>query len=253
MPIVTPGVHPPRGPHPAIRRFFDANWADIVNQRPDGVRTHLDTERRLIRDLVPRGDYRAVLEVGCGDGSLLLPEVAALGVRYIGIDLAEEAVAAAERRAAELRTAGAGGRGVSRRAPDITLACADIAELPTLAPRLRLPGSGLLVAFPFNVFGNLPEPWTVVADVAALGADLVIGTYDTTPAASALRAEYYRACGLRGAIVIDERVARFRSGAFRSDVYRPAVLRARLTAHGYAVTQVRHGTAGLLCWAVRPH
>jgi SAM-dependent methyltransferase len=245
MPTVTPGVHPNPGPRPAIRRFFDEHWADIVAQRPDGVRTHLEAERRLVRDLVSRGGYRAVLEVGCGDGDLLLPVVVPLGVRYVGIDLAEAAVAAAEARAARLRRPG------PRRSPDITLACADVAELPALGTRLGLPGAGLLVAFPFNVFGNLPEPWAVVERVAALGADLVIGTYDTSPAASTLRAEYYRACGLRGAIVIDDDGARFRSGAFRSDVYHPATLRARLTERGFAVTQVRHGAAGLVCWATR--
>ena len=229
---------------PATRRFFERHWSAIVGRLPAAVRDHLAGERRVVRGILGVGRYDVVLEVGCAGGDLLLPEVIAGGLRYVGIDLAEGAVRAARRRADDAVRAG------SRDPGRVSVHRADIAELPELARRWGLPGSGLLVAFPFNVFGNLPEPWTVVGRVAERRADLVIGSYDTSDAATALRAEYYRACGLRGTMAADEHGVRFRSGAFRSDVHHPEVVRARLSEHGFEVTESRHGVAGLVYWGV---
>ncbi|MEJ3746687.1 hypothetical protein WEI85_25790 [Actinomycetes bacterium KLBMP 9797] len=199
---------------------FEHLWSTIIATQPPAVRAHLDLERGLAASVL--SGYRALVEVGCADGSLLLPVARRLGLDYLGLDLAGAAVAT---------TRAAGGAAVR----------ADVVDLGTLA----LPAGPLLVAYPFNVFGNLPEPHRALAATAAAGADALVLTYRTDARAAAVRAEYYAACGLPGALTTDEAGVHFASGGFRSSVYHQEVLTAWLTSHGYQVTVAPYGTAGL--------
>jgi SAM-dependent methyltransferase len=223
------------------RRFLEQRWHDLIATRPPGVRRHLTAERAVVRGLLRAGRYDAVAEVGCGDGTLLMADVVHAGLHYLGIDVAGGAVTAAELRAVPLRA-------TSSRS--VLVVQADAADLATiLTPALG--ELRLLVAFPFNVFGNLLEPWAVVRAVAELDAGIAVLTYDTTAAAAALRAEYYAACALPGRLERDDAGVRFRCGPFRSDVHRPAVLRARLRAEGFDVAERTYGPAGRLYHGTR--
>lgn len=204
---------------------FEELWSTIIATQPPAIRAHLDAERALAAPLI--GGYRSLVEVGCADGSLLRPAAHRLGIDYLGLDLAAGAVAA---------TRAAGGAAVH----------ADVVDLGTLP----LPGAPLLVAYPFNVFGNLPAPHRALAATAAAGADALVLTYRTDARAAAVRAEYYAACGLPGELTTDEVGVHFASGEFRSSVYRPEVLTAWLVSHGYRVTVTRYGTVGLAYHAV---
>jgi hypothetical protein len=204
----------------SLADFFDGAWERIIATQPPAVRAHLDAERAIAGTLT--GPYRALVEVGSADGSLLLPVARERGLAYLGLDLAAGAVAA---------TRAAGGDAVR----------ADVLDLAALP----LPAGPPLVAFPFNVFGNLPEPERAIDAVAAVGADALVLTYDTGPRAAATRIEYYRACGLPGELTTDPTGVHFTSGPFTSSVYHPQVLTAWLSARGYAVTVHRYGTAGL--------
>lgn len=211
-----------------LAAFFAEAWERIITTQPPAVRAHLDAERRLAATVLPR--YAGLVEVGCADGSLLRPVADREGLAYLGLDLAEGAVAA---------TRAAGGEAVR----------ADVVDLGTLA----LPGGPLLVAFPFNVFGDLPDPGAALDAVAASGADALVLTYDTSARAAAVRAEYYRACGLAtdaSQLVVDEVGVRFTAAPFTSSVYHQPVLRGWLAARGWRVTVRAYGAVGLAYHAV---
>jgi hypothetical protein len=195
-------------------------WARIITSQPAAVRTHLDAERRLASTVATR--YRSLVEVGCADGSLLLPVARRLGLDYLGVDLAAGAVEATQ----------------ALKAHAVQADAVDLAALP-------LPAGPLLIGYPFNVFGNLADPPRALAAAAATSADALILTYDTSPAAAALRTEYYAACDLPGELITDETGVHFESGTFRSSVYHPEVVLAWLTGAGYEVTVTRYAQAGL--------
>lgn len=200
--------------------FFDQGWARIIATRPPAVQAHLAAEQQLATGLLPA--YRGLVEVGCADGSLLRPSAATAGLAYLGLDLAAGAVAA---------TRAAGGDAVR----------ADVVDIAGLA----LPAGPLLVALPFNVFGNLPDPAVALAAVAATGADVLVLTYDTGPLAAAVRAEYYRACGLEGSLVADDLGVHFAAGPFTSSVYHRPVVEAWLRDLGWRVSVQPFGEVGV--------
>lgn len=219
----------------ALDRFWDRHWARIIDNQPPPVRDHLRSERALVGQQLDAGAYRTVVEAGCADGTLLLPEVVGRGLVYLGLDLAGGAVREARHRLASAGVPAAGSRVVR----------ADIQHLPRLVaagPPLLAPA---LVAFPFNVFGNLDAPPVALTAAAQVRADVIVLTYDTSEAAGALRAEYYAACGFRAPMVVDRTGVHLRTGGFRSSVYEPAVVVGWLRAAGFSATIHRYGAVGL--------
>ncbi|MCW6004381.1 class I SAM-dependent methyltransferase [Micromonospora sp. CPCC 205371] len=191
------------------------------------MRVHLDAERRLASTVAAR--YRSLVEVGCADGSLLLPVARRLGLDYLGVDLAAGAVEATRALGADAVQADA----------------CDLAALP-------LPAGPLLIGYPFNVFGNLPDPPEALAAAAATRAGSPVPTLHPSPAAAALRTGDYAACDLPGELTTDETGVHFLSGTFRSSVYHPEVTTAWLSAAGYHVTVTPYGLAGLSYHATLP-
>jgi hypothetical protein len=103
----------------------------------------------------------------------------------------------------------------------------------------------VLTAFPFNVFGNIPEPRSAVEAAASVSADALILTYDTSAGARHLREEYYHACGFAGVFATDDTGVHYEDGLFTSSVYRTPVLTGWLEDRGYAVTVTPYGRVGL--------
>jgi hypothetical protein len=215
--------------------FFAQGWRRIIGTQPPTVRRHLDAEDQLADKLLGESAYRTLIEVGCSDGSLLLPAALRYGLAYLGLDLAPGAVAAT-RKALGGTASNAFTAAVRADIDDLAAVLADLPEQP---PR------PLLVGFPFNVFGNLPEPRRTVATVAGAGADVLILTYDTGAQARAARIEYYRACGFPGRLTDDATGSHFSFQAFRSSVYHQATLAGWLAEQGYQVTVRRYGAIGL--------
>ena len=201
--------------------FFDATWRSLVDGVTPAVRAHLAAERTLVASRL--GGYRAVVEGGCAAGDLLRPVVAAAGPAYLGLDRAPGAVAA---------TRAAGGDAV----------CGDVRDVDTLAADLPRPA---LLALPFNVFGNIPEPREVLAAAARAGIDVLILTYRDSPLARDVRASYYLACGFDGTFRTDEAGVHFDAGLFSSTAYRPGLLQEWLAGAGYSVREQEYGAIGL--------
>jgi hypothetical protein len=123
---------------------------------------------------------------------------------------------------------------------------ADIRDLPAVLGGRGAPSTPpVLAAFPFNVFGNIPEPRTALAAAASVSADVLILTYDTSTGARRLRDEYYRACGFAGVFTADDTGVHYEDGLFTSSVYRQSVVSGWLEELGYSVTVTPYGRAGL--------
>jgi hypothetical protein len=215
--------------------FFARDWRRIITTRPAAVRNHLAAERQLADEVLAGSAYRTLVEVGCSDGSLLLPSALHHGLAYLGLDLAAGAVAATR----EALAAAAPGSFAAAVQADVDDLAGVLADLP------QCPPWPMLVGFPFNVFGNLPDPRRTLAAAAGARADVLVLTYDTGPQARAARVEYYRACGFPGRLTDDATGSHFAYGAFTSSVYHPAKLTGWLAALGYQVSVRRYGAVGL--------
>jgi hypothetical protein len=215
--------------------LFARDWRRIITTRPVAVRNHLAAEKQLAEEVLAGSAYRTLVEVGCSDGSLLLPAALHHGLAYLGLDLAAGAVVATREA---LSTAAPGSFAAAVQA-DVDDLAGVLADLPECPPR------PMLVGFPFNVFGNLPDPRRTLTGVAGTGAHVLILTYDTSPQARAARLEYYRACGYPGRLTDDATGSHFAFGAFTSSVYHPAKLTGWLAALGYQVSVRRYGAVGL--------
>jgi hypothetical protein len=216
--------------------FFARDWRRIITTQPAAVRAHLAAEKQLADGVLGRSAYRTLVEVGSSDGSLLLPTALRHGLAYLGLDLAPGAVTATREALAAAAPSGTFARAVQADIDDLGDVLADLPERPPWP---------LLVGFPFNVFGNLPDPRRTVAAVAGARADVLILTYDTSPQARAARIEYYRECGFPGTLTDDATGSHFAFGAFTSSVYHPAKLTGWLAAQGYQVSVRRYGAVGL--------
>lgn len=180
---------PQRSTKPAQSGFYgldgDGQRLAEAAHYPPSIRRFLDEEARLARARL--ADYDVLVEVGCMWGrnaDLALRS----GKRYVGIDIVESYVDAANR---DFRT-----RRLDERASAVLL---DAADLPALV------GSGhvgeserCLVFLPFNSFGNMADPVAVMSALAAFGSDFLISTYGTDADATGERERYYRMCAYAG-------------------------------------------------------
>ncbi len=201
--------------------FFDTTWRSLVDGVTPAVRAHLAAERTLIAGRL--AGYRAVVEGGCAGGTLPLPVITTAGLDYLGLDRAPGAVAA---------TRAAGGDAV----------CGDVRDVDRLAAQLPRPA---LLALPFNVFGNIPEPREVLAAAVRAGTDVLVLTYRDSPLALRVRAGYYRRCGLTGVFRTDEAGVHFDAGLVSSTAYRPGLVREWLAGAGYEIREQEYGAIGL--------
>lgn len=213
-------------------RFFERYWHPIVKTRTAEIRRYLAAERRQMAAWLCAVSPRLVVEAGCADGDLLLPEVLRHpGTAYVGIDIAAAAVEAGNRMLA----------GTEHDGRDVRIVQGDVEDLARLAPSLRLPSEGLLTVYPFNLLGELrPDPRPALAATAACGSDIAIFTYDDGDDARDVRLEYYLKCGFTGSWGrgADRLVFRGEDGFF-SAAYAERTVTGWLEDLGYTVTTAR--------------
>lgn len=220
-------------------RFFERYWHPIVKTRTDDIGRYLAAERRQMAAWLRLLSPKLVVEAGCADGDLLLPEVLRRpGTAYVGIDIAGAAVEAGNRALADANTAPGDATLTGR---DVRIVQGDIEDLARLAPLLRLPSDGLLTAYPFNLLGELrPDPRPALAATAACGSDIAIFTYDDGDVARDVRLEYYLKCGFTGTWGEGPDRLVFRGGdGFFSAAYAESTVTGWLTDLGYEVTTAR--------------
>lgn len=221
----------------AAAAFFDHHWHDIITGSTPEVAEFLHVERQLTEKVLDDFGYRGVVEVGCADGSLLMPAVRGRGLDYLGVDLAAGAVALARRALADLAPHG----GRQHHAAVIE---GDVRDLPALAGD-RLPAAPRLIAFPFNVLAGIPHAPEALRAADACAGDILVLTYQTTTAATGVRRDYYRACGFDGRFRRDQRGVHFTAGLFTSSVYHENVIVGWLEALGYQVDVAPFAAVGV--------
>lgn len=106
---------------------------------------------------------------------------------YIGLDIVERYVSAGEQRLRELKTH-------SNQCRFILGGAEDIADI--IYPNdLGVDVGRCLAFFPFNSFGNMPDPKPVVKSLARSGLPFCISSYKISQKATECRKRYYRNCG----------------------------------------------------------
>ncbi|HEX8629442.1 MAG TPA: hypothetical protein VF755_14855 [Catenuloplanes sp.] len=221
--------------------FFETHWHHIIRGSTPAVAEYLHAERQLTGKTLDDDGYHGLIEVGCADGSLLMPGAIDRGLDYLGVDLAAGAVALARRALAATSHAGR-----QRRTAVIE---GDVRDLPTLAG--RLPAAPRLVAFPFNVLAGIPTPRDALRAADSCGGDILVLTYQTTPAATEVRRDYYRACGFQGRFRRDRDGVHFTADLFTSSVYHRDVIVGWLEELGYRVEVEPFAAVGLAYHARR--
>lgn len=197
---------------------------------PPAVHEFLDTELTLLDAFV--SDFDVLVEAGSMHG-LHLEWAIAHDISYLGLDIVPRYIERG-RRSVEARGL----------APDRFRF--ELAGAEDLATVTRPPGRALTL-FPFNSFGNMTEPERVLAGLSAAGTPFLISSYDTGPAATRRRREYYTACGYEGLRVTeDETGIRFTSpDGLDTMAYHPAYLLGRLRAHGLEGSVLPCGEFGI--------
>lgn len=215
---------------------MDSDWRRFVaaENLPAAIRAHLDAERDFLTGVLSTGAYHVVIEGGCADGSLFLPVVMDSGVDYIGVDVVAQAVSATA-KAIRARPLRAGQRAIAVQG--------DIRALTEIDGLSRLHGRTLVV-LPFNLFGIVARPYEALTSAAAIGADVLIFTYQLLPEASEARADYFRLCGWAAHEVELSDGLHYQGDHFISSVYTPAKLAEWLTQAGFQASEAHYGEIG---------
>jgi hypothetical protein len=223
---------------------LDSDWRRFVELQnlPPAIRMHLQSERDLLADVLRSGDYRVVIEAGCADGSLFMPTVVAAGLDYIGVDVVAQA-ATATRHAIAKRVLCPG-----QRATAVHGDARDLQSIDGLAVSPERP----LVVLPFNLFGIVSRPHEMLRSAAAIGADIMIFTYQQSAGAGAARADYFRRGGWPGGEVVMSDGTHYQGHHFISSVYAPDTLQQWLHAAGYHSALTPYGEIGLAARGTLP-
>lgn len=212
-----------------VVRFYEGTGQQLVDERryPSDIASYRRRENEVAVGVASL--YQVVLEVGCMSGCLLYDSLRDLPLAYIGIDVVESAVTSLRQKIADEQQVRA-----LRHA--LTL---DIVEVECISEML-VPGRSVAM-FPFNSFGNLPDPIAVLDALARAQLDVWIGTYDTCPNMTAVRREYYEAAAIgRVEEKTDESGVVFTSAqGLRSYAYSETWLRQQLVERGYDAGFVR--------------
>lgn len=224
--------------------FYDTYWHTIISARTPQITEYLRCERELASATIDRCGYRGLVEVGCADGTLLLSVAVGRGLDYLGVDLAADAIDRARSALAKTAVGSAVG------SPHTAVVQRDVRDLAAL-PGTLLPRSPRLVAFPFNVLAGITTPVAALRAAAAIESDLLVFSYQTSWAASTVRRDYYRACGLTGRFNSDDRGVHFTAGLFTSSVYHEALVIGWLERLGYQVELIPFAAVGLAYHARR--
>ncbi len=220
--------------------FFADRSAELLVS--EGGRTPL-IERYLAEDqaAVARlaAGKRALADIGCSDGRYLDLAIE-MGIDYLGVDISASLVAQgrlrAQRRGASpnrYRFAAGDASGLSR-----VLAEAGVEAHARAA----------IVIFGFSVLSALDDLDSVAESLRRLGVPFAATLYETTDAATAMRLDYYRHCGL-GPVSVerDDRGVWLRTADYRTLAPRHAYVTDLFQRHGLSTRIEPMSELGFVC------
>lgn len=154
------------------------------DNHPAEVTAFLKEENRVIRELV--SSKKLLVEAGCGEGENF-DWAAEMGKHYIGIDVVQRYIDAAEKKAAD-----------SNCSTSYQFFCTGAEKLHEIIANSLPEGispSDVIVLYPFNCIGNMLEVETVLKSLGEAGVDFFISSYETDISANKIRFDYYLRCG----------------------------------------------------------
>jgi hypothetical protein len=162
-------------------------WLSNSSYTP-AIRSYIESQAEVFRDLITQHCYENIIELGCGDGTLLMPTVISLHSNYLGIDISTRALSKAM---TNLENA----KAIHSYSEDARLMVADVCSFSSLRLDRFVKSNKTLVALPFNLIGIISCVESLVRDLHSAGFDILIFSYNMSVGASRARAEYYEKCG----------------------------------------------------------
>ena len=152
------------------------------------IRSYIESQSNIFRDLVLRHPYKNIIELGCGDGTLLMPTIISLHYNYLGVDVSTRALRKARINLKEAKL-------INSYVGDARLMVGDICKLSSLQLNNFVEPDKTLVVLPFNLIGIIPCVENLLQSLRTSGFDVLIFSYNRSLQASQARAEYYLKCG----------------------------------------------------------
>lgn len=220
-------------------------WASWGNSAlyTDKLRAYLAWQQNLFDDILLSGLYTAVIEVGCGDGSFLMPTAIERSVQYFGLDIEPKAIDALNERLERVAT----------RCTRAEAILGDVHDLERIAVQNQLPTTATLVALPFNAFGNLEDPLVALKAIARYSYDVLVFSYKTDEPTQHIRETYYKNVGITDLKTgEDELGVFFKADGWKSYAYHPHLVLEWLKTVGFSdIQQTDFADFGTACYATR--
>jgi hypothetical protein len=218
-------------------------WVDKARWT-QAIKTYLELESGILKTLLSTSYYSRVVELGCANGSLLMPTVISMNYNYLGIDFSPNAVHEASRVLKQWK------RKTHYKAKADVLQ-ADICRIPhQLLEDFQNPKT--IIVFPFNIFGSLFScyPDILLSTLCRYKLDVLIFSYQVSLNATRHRAEYYSQCGFRN-LQKDEfeqvGVLFHSDDGLYSYAYQPHLIQEWLKKAGYSINKVNEfGQIGII-------
>ncbi len=170
----------------SVRSFYGSGSGDLLvdsSRYPEEVDSYLDAEATELSSLA----FRTLIEVGCMEGRYLDWAVNN-GKSYLGVDVIERYVLSGQDRIASFGLPSS----------DYRIEVCDAAHLHELPRKWVGTRQDSLALFPFNSFGNMEQPLSVLESLRDSRFPFLISSYQTSERANKARAEYYSNCGYTG-------------------------------------------------------
>lgn len=153
---------------------------------PKSIRLFLIDEEMLLNRLSQSFDL--LVEVGCMHGRYLEWAVDN-GKHYLGVDVVRRYVSAGKSRLEKFRR--------SSMKHKFVLGGAENISKIVVPSDWNVTAERCLLLFPFNSFGNMPDPFSVATSLGQGCLPFLISSYRTSVKATTCRERYYRNCGYR--------------------------------------------------------
>jgi len=222
-----------------IKDFYESGKGDRLIDSllfPEEIKQFLICEKRILDSLADSFDL--LVEVGSMYGRYLKWAVEN-GKRYFGIDVVERYIEAGRKIVLDSQLDPARYRFVLSGAENV-------AEL-VITHEWSIKPNRCILFFPFNSFGNMNDPLTVIRGVRKSGLPFLISTYGTSKEINICREKYYRNCGYSEIVGIeDEKGVRFVSPDGLSTIaYHPDYLQEIFTVNSLKAVIVHFSQIGV--------
>ena len=174
-------------PYPHRNIYHESQGRNLLNPEkyPEEVKAYLQKEKQILSQLKPH--FKVLVEVGCFDGTYL-QFCHRHRKKYIGIDINLEYLEEGKHKADFFNTP-------TQEYEFHNLNAQNLHEIKSASQLFQsTPKEEILVMFPFNCLGNIPNVQSVIDSLNTLGLAYFISNFNTTNEATKVREQYYGNC-----------------------------------------------------------